>query len=760
MGDSTVFRFLILVFLAVISLAVATVVFLPFLPLDNLKPYIADAVYQNTGRKLTMKGPMRLQLFPNPRLSVDSVKMSNASWGKSQNFLSLERLDFELELAPLFKRELVIDSLILQRPAINLEISRSGEVNWDLRPIDIDLGTEEQSRGVVVVDASDEPADSGLAGFFTIDKLVFGDLSLKKGSLTFTNHETGTSEALSKINTRLLLSELNGPAAIEGDAVWKDQRFDIKTSVENLESFLNNQSVKTKLSLTSELASIQVDGSTRIGKTVTLDSFFSLSTPSLNRLVQVATGQAINASTNLFQKTSVSGQFSVAGSSIAAKDVTLALDQISGRGELNVNTATDVPTVNAALSLGQIDLSPYLNASGTASSGSVAASGTSGSQSIQWSNEPIDLSSLGNINGQFRLVSEGLTALGYKLGPSDLSVSLDNRRAQVQLNRASLYGGAGTGFLVLNARNPGELSWSTDLQLQGIQAAPILQTSMNLDRLSAVGNAQVKLLSWGLSQRDFIRNLKGSLGCQLRDGSYRGIDIQRSLRSLQAGRIEVFKGENHFTKFTEFTGSGTVNQGQISNQDLVLFGPFLAMTGQGQVNLPGQSLQYRLYPKVGASWDTQVSGDAGLTIPLIVRGPWSNIDIKPDLEAIAAFALKNPQQFLALLPNGLVPEDLLPKGLSVDKLLSGSVEEKVETVISTITSGQNEQINTLIEKNLPSGMDLNDVNQVIQGLNQGSGSGGQNILDQLLQPQQGNTRGSNNNGVETPATNLLKNLFN
>ena len=203
-----------------------SMVFLPFLPLDNLKPYIADAVYQNTGRKLTMKGPMRLQLFPNPRLSVDSVKMSNASWGKSQNFLSLERLDFELELAPLFKRELVIDSLILQRPAINLEISRSGEVNWDLRPIDIDLGTEEQSRGVVVVDASDEPADSGLAGFFTIDKLVFGDLSLKKGSLTFTNHETGTSEALSKINTRLLLSELNGPAAIEGDAVWKDQRFE------------------------------------------------------------------------------------------------------------------------------------------------------------------------------------------------------------------------------------------------------------------------------------------------------------------------------------------------------------------------------------------------------------------------------------------------------------------------------------------------------------------------------------------------------
>jgi len=756
-----VFRFLILVFLAVICLAVALVFFLPFVPLDNLKPYIADVVYQNTGRTLSMKGPMRLQLFPNPRLSVDSVKLGNTEWGNSNHLVSLERLDFELELAPLFSRELVIDRLVLQRPSINLEIARSGEVNWDLRPIEIDLGTEEKNRGVVVVDASEDQQDQGLGSFFTIEKLVFGDLSLVNGSLSFKNHGTGLEEAFTETNTRLILSQLNGPATIEGDTTWKGQHIEFNTTVGNLESFLDNQAVATKLSLTSDLAAVQIDGTAQIGKTVKLNSFFSLSTPSLNSLAQVVNGQAISNNSQLFQKTSLSGQFSVAGSRINATDVQFSMDQISGGGQLALNTANEVPSINAALSLGYIDLSPYLGSSGQSSDGYQSSQSSGGSTAIEWSNAPLDLSGLGNLNGQLRLTSEGITALGYKLGASDLTLSLDNRRAQVQLNRAALYGGAGTGYVVLNARNPGELSWSSDLQLQGIQASPILQTAMNLDRLSAVGNAQVKLLSWGVSQRAFIQNLQGSLGFQLRDGSYRGIDIQRSLRSLQAGNIQVFKGEEHYTKFTEFTGTGSVNQGQVTNQDLVLYGPFLAMTGEGRVNLSGQSLQYRLYPKVGSSWDTDVQSDKGLTIPLIVQGPWTNIDIRPDLEAIAAYALKNPQQFLALLPKGLVPEDLLPKGLSVDKLLSGNVEEQVGSVIQTITSGENQQLNNLIEKNLPSGVNVGDVNKVLQGLNQNGDSNGQgveNILNQIIQPQQGNTRGSGNQ--QAPAVNILQQLFN
>jgi len=114
------------------------------------------------------------------------------------------------------------------------------------------------------------------------------------------------------------------------------------------------------------------------------------------------------------------------------------------------------------------------------------------------------------------------------------------------------------------------------------------------------------------------------------------------------------------------------------------------------------------------------------------------------------------------LPKGLVPEDLLPKGLSVDKLLSGSVEEQVGTVLETITSGQNPQINNLIETNLPSGVNLGDVNNVLQGLNQNGNNNGQgveNILNQLIQPQQGNTRGSGTQ-QQAPVNNLLQQLFN
>jgi AsmA protein len=84
----------------------------------------------------------------------------------------------------------------------------------------------------------------------------------------------------------------------------------------------------------------------------------------------------------------------------------------------------------------------------------------------------------------------------------------------------------------------------------------------------------------------------------------------------------------------------------VTNNDLSMKSPVLRVAGKGTVSLPPKTVNYRLEPTIVGSLKGQ--GDTkdartGLTIPLVIAGPWANPSITPDVVGMLQDGLKNPE---------------------------------------------------------------------------------------------------------------------
>ena len=91
------------------------------------------------------------------------------------------------------------------------------------------------------------------------------------------------------------------------------------------------------------------------------------------------------------------------------------------------------------------------------------------------------------------------------------------------------------------------------------------------------------------------------------------------------------------TDFTEISASLTMTDGLIKNSDLQAKSPLLRIEGEGNVNLPQDSIDYLVTTKLVSSLEGQGGKGrdelAGVAIPIRVSGPLAKPSYKPDLQA-------------------------------------------------------------------------------------------------------------------------------
>jgi AsmA protein len=94
------------------------------------------------------------------------------------------------------------------------------------------------------------------------------------------------------------------------------------------------------------------------------------------------------------------------------------------------------------------------------------------------------------------------------------------------------------------------------------------------------------------------------------------------------------------TELTSLSARFRLTNGQATTEEVRLAGPLMRMTGKGTADLVAQTLDFRVEPKLVLSLQGQGgTGDpAGLGVPVVIRGSWSNPEIYPDIAGI----LENP----------------------------------------------------------------------------------------------------------------------
>ena len=85
----------------VILLIAGSYLFVLLYDFDRLKPTIARAVYEATGRELSIEGRIDVKPGLRPTLWAEDIRFQNAPWGSRPDLATVKRIEVQMALLPI-----------------------------------------------------------------------------------------------------------------------------------------------------------------------------------------------------------------------------------------------------------------------------------------------------------------------------------------------------------------------------------------------------------------------------------------------------------------------------------------------------------------------------------------------------------------------------------------------------------------------------------------------------------------------------------
>lgn len=616
-----------------LALLIVVAIAVPFfIPVETYKRQVEQRVEDATGRKLTIAGSVKFSLIPSVAIVAKDVRFANAAGFAAPEMATLAGLELKLKVLPLLSGEIAIDSFVIDKPVINLEVDKQGRPNWQ-------FATATQKPAVPSAGA--KPAAGNASGGSGLKDLKLDNVRLNDGRVSFRDGQSNGTFAAEAINLRLSLPDLDSPFRADGGATWNGKPIKLRIDLAKPRAAMEGKASAVVVNVDADLLRFDFKGNVSNSAALNIDGALDLASPNLRGLAAWA-GQPLNAPGSGLGPFDIKGQLAMAGPKMSFTKAQLSLDEIRARGDLSVDTSGKVPSITAKLDTNLLDLNPYLppeTAAATASSPAAPPS-SAPRKSEGWSTEPMDFSGLRAANADLALGVEGLLIRKIKIGQGKLAVHLRDGKLAADLTELALYQGQGKGHVALDGSGkiPGV---DFQMTLSGVQAEPLLKDAMDMDRLLGTGQAQIQVSGSGVSQAALMQALKGKGAVKFENGAIKGINLAAMMRNVASAFLDAEGGRSEQTDFSELSGTYVIANGILTNEDLSLLAPLLRVAGAGTVNLPQRSLNYRLEPRIAAT--TQGQGGrpnaGGLELPVVVSGPWDNLSYRPDLSGM----LSNPQ---------------------------------------------------------------------------------------------------------------------
>ena len=129
-------RLLIIAALVIVALIVTGYAILISYDFNKLKPQIARAVKEATGRELKIGGDIKVKLGLSPAVLVEDIRFQNASWGSRPDLAKVKRMEMQIELFPLIRGDFEFVRLVLVEPDVIVETNSSGTSNFEFETSD------------------------------------------------------------------------------------------------------------------------------------------------------------------------------------------------------------------------------------------------------------------------------------------------------------------------------------------------------------------------------------------------------------------------------------------------------------------------------------------------------------------------------------------------------------------------------------------------------------------------------------------------
>ena len=647
---------------------------------NDYRDDITAAVQNATGRELNIEGDLSLSLFPWLGLSLGETRLSNAAGeGVEKDFARVESVDINVKLLPLLQQRIEMKTLHLRGLRVNLSRTADGRSNWDdlLRPSTDDISQPAKSS------AGESETKPALA-------LAIGGINIEDAQIVWDDRQAGQRIEVDRfflrtgpiapgapidieLRTRLAMSEpaLQTPIELKGRLTFdlSAQRY----RLDGLDVSLNMQSellpvsplnVRLRGNIDADIAQqrVQLAGLQlqTLGLTANAElniqeilsipqakgqlSLAGFSPRELTKMLAIELPESTDSS--VLNKAALNLDFTGSADTINVSSLDVVLDDSQLTGSLSVENFPQ-PAVRFDLMLDDMDVDRYLPPATESPSPAPTATTAEAPQL------PLDLLRGLDVKGKLR--AGKIKLANARLADIVLGVTAKSGTIQLLPLQADLYKGQYRGHMVLDVREDIP-KISADEKISAVQIGPLLKDVLGDDKASGTINLAAKITTLGITPEVISKNLNGTANFELNDGAIKGVNLGQMIREAYAKikkKPAPEKTDNQ-TDFAQMSGSVTIRNGVVDNQDLQIKSPMLRVTGKGRVDLPKQRIDYLLNASIVETDQGQGGKDVSelkaLTIPIKVSGtfaePKFKLDLAPVLKAKAKTELKRQKEKL------------------------------------------------------------------------------------------------------------------
>ncbi len=178
----------------VVVVVIAAAVALPlYFDPNEQKDRIVELVKEKTGRELQLGGDIRLSVFPWLGLEMEGVTLGNAPGFGEEPFAATRQVQVRVQLLPLLRKELRMDTITIEGLTLNLERDRKGRTNWE------DLLGEKGGKGPP--EKRPAPGKGGAAGKPPVQlaALALGGIDISDAAIRWEDRKAGVRYQLMKV---------------------------------------------------------------------------------------------------------------------------------------------------------------------------------------------------------------------------------------------------------------------------------------------------------------------------------------------------------------------------------------------------------------------------------------------------------------------------------------------------------------------------------------------------------------------------------
>ncbi|MEL6586685.1 MAG: AsmA family protein [Pseudomonadota bacterium] len=592
-------------------LVVVGVVALLLVPAEKVAQLATDRLEAMTGRQVVISGDVKATLWPRLGVRAEGIKIANAAWSDKGPLLKADRLDVGVGLQGLLGGKVAVEDLTLAGAVVLLERQADGTGNWEMGV----APPGQPGAGVATTPSDSAPPQ------VTVDRAA-----LSGADITFIDHGADQTWRLRAVDVVAGLPKADGPLEIEGSALVNGQAITLAARVQDPLGLTRGTLTPLRVALKAGGTSATLDGNLDLDPLAfrgTLDA----STTDRAKILTAFGEQALDLPSGLGRdRVALTSQLTLAPEgSLHLRDMALSLDQNRLAGAVDLLPGEVRPKITANLTAGALDLTALSQEGQGGETALVAETG--------WGQDVIDVSSLFLADAEVTFTSGAITLGDATLDSVTLRTVNDNGRMVTTLDPITAYGGTVTGDVVVNGR--GGLSARVNLDLAGLQMQPFLTEFADYDRLIGTSDVTIRLLGVGDTAQALVESLGGSVGFQVGQGELLGLDIPGMVRSLDVS----YRGQGQKTVFDSISARFNVEGGVARGDDLVMEAPLARARGAGTVSLGPQTLNYRLMATLRRNRES-----GGLTVPILISGPWSNPRIRPDLDFLEDLAKRRLEE--------------------------------------------------------------------------------------------------------------------